>query len=191
MIAPHAKSIYRSLSKPYPWRKNRARPAKAPIVQLGSVGIARVAKNTPWTFIAGSLVCTQLIDRKVARPIVILIGAYFIGAAAVFSIGYAGTAFWTIMITIFLSGFFIIGVQLSLNAYITNYYPTAIRGTGIGWSQVAGRLGSLLGPLAGGVLVSQGTLPSRLFQISAVAPLLACVSLIVFANLSREPDARR
>src|ERR1700750_1118543 len=35
---------------------------------------------------AGSLVCTQLIDREVARPIVILIGAYFIGAAAVFSI---------------------------------------------------------------------------------------------------------
>jgi AAHS family 4-hydroxybenzoate transporter-like MFS transporter len=142
--------------------------------------------------IVGSLVCTQLIDRKVARPIVILIGAYFIGAAAVFSIGYAGTAFWTIMITIFLSGFFIIGVQLSLNAYITNYYPTAIRGTGIGWSQVVGRLGSLLGPLAGGMLVSQGTLPSRPFQISAVAPLLACISLITFASLSRpESESRR
>jgi hypothetical protein len=36
-------------------------------------------------------------------------------------------------------------VQPSLNAYITNYSTTAIRGTGVGWSQVVGRLGSLAG----------------------------------------------
>ena len=110
--------------------------------------------------------------------------AYLVGALAVFSIGFAAASFWPIMITIFLSGFFIIGVQLSLNAYITNYYPTAIRGTSVGRSQVIGRLGSLSGPLVGGVLVSQGILASNLFQISAIAPLLACLLLIVFAKLS-------
>jgi AAHS family 4-hydroxybenzoate transporter-like MFS transporter len=134
--------------------------------------------------IIGSILCTQAIDRKIGRPIVILVAAYFVGALAVFSIGYAGTAFWPIMGTIFLSGFFVIGVQLSLNAYITNYYPTSIRGTGVGWSQVVGRFGSLSGPLVGGVLVSQGMTPSQLFQISSIAPLLACASLLVFAKLS-------
>jgi AAHS family 4-hydroxybenzoate transporter-like MFS transporter len=132
----------------------------------------------------GSIFCTQLIDRQIGRPIVILIVAYFIGAGAVFSIGFAGTAFWPIMTTIFLSGFFVIGVQLSLNAYITNFYPTAIRGTGIGWSQVVGRTGSLIGPLVGGGMVTQGLGPSHVFQISSIAPLLACVSLLVFAKLS-------
>jgi AAHS family 4-hydroxybenzoate transporter-like MFS transporter len=134
--------------------------------------------------LVGGVVCTQLIDRKVGPPVAILIIAYFIGAIAVWSIGFAGTAFWPIMITIFLSGFFVIGVQLSLNAYITNYYPTAIRGTGVGWSQVVGRTGSLFGPLVGGILVSQGTLPNQLFQISSIAPLLACVCLLIFAGLS-------
>jgi AAHS family 4-hydroxybenzoate transporter-like MFS transporter len=134
--------------------------------------------------IVGSILCTQLIDRRVAPPITILIVAYFIGALAVVSIGFAGTSFWPIMITIFLSGFFVIGVQLSLNAYITNYYPTAIRGTGVGWSQVVGRTGSLLGPLVGGALVSQGMAPSQLFQLSSVAPLLACVFLLIFVRLS-------
>ena len=132
----------------------------------------------------GSIFCTQLIDRKIGRPILILIVAYFIGAGAVFSIGFAGTAFWPIMATIFLSGFFVIGVQLSLNAYITNFYPTAIRGTGIGWSQVVGRTGSLIGPLVGGAMVSQGLSPGNVFQISSIAPLLACVSLLMFAKLS-------
>jgi AAHS family 4-hydroxybenzoate transporter-like MFS transporter len=65
------------------------------------------------------------------------------------------------------SAFFIIGAQLSLNALITNYYPTAIQGTGVGWSQVVGRTGSLLGPLMGGALVSQGMSPSQLFQVSS------------------------
>lgn len=134
--------------------------------------------------IAGSIVCTQLIDRKIVRPMVVLIGGYLAGAAAVVSIGFAGTAFAPIMTTIFLAGFFIIGTQLSLNAHITNYYPTAIRGTGVGWSQVVGRLGSLLGPLVGGVLVSQGMAPSHLFQVSSIAPLLACVALLAFARLS-------
>jgi AAHS family 4-hydroxybenzoate transporter-like MFS transporter len=135
--------------------------------------------------IIGSLVCTQLIDRKVGPPITILIIVYFIGALAVLSIGFVGTSFWPIMTTIFLSGFFVIGVQLSLNAYITNYYPTAIRGTGVGWAQVIGRLGSLSGPLVGGVLVSQGMSPSQLFQISSIAPLLACVFLLMFVKFSR------
>jgi MFS transporter, AAHS family, 4-hydroxybenzoate transporter len=136
--------------------------------------------------IVGSLVCTQLIDRKVGPPITILIIVYFIGALAVLSIGFVGTSFWPIMTTIFLSGFFVIGVQLSLNAYITNYYPTAIRGTGVGWSQVVGRLGSLSGPLVGGALVAQGIAPNQLFQVSSVAPLLACVFLLLFARLSRQ-----
>jgi MFS transporter, AAHS family, 4-hydroxybenzoate transporter len=76
-------------------------------------------------------------------------------------------------------------VQLSLNAYITNYYPTAIRGTGVGWSQVVGRTGSLIGPMVGGVLVSRGISPGEPFEISSVAPLLAGISLLAFAQLSR------
>jgi MFS transporter, AAHS family, 4-hydroxybenzoate transporter len=134
----------------------------------------------------GSLFFSQLIDRKIGRPMAILIGAYLIGAGAVFSIGFAGNTVWPIMATIFLSGFFVIGVQLSLNAYITNFYPTGIRGTGIGWSQVVGRTGSLIGPLVGGVLVSHGIGPSQVFQLSGVAPLLACLSLLLFARLSSD-----
>lgn len=140
--------------------------------------------------IIGSVICTQLMDRKVAPPVTILIVVYFIGALAVLSIGFVGTSFWPIMTAIFFSGFFVIGVQLSLNAYITNFYPTAIRGTGVGWSQVVGQFGSLCGPLVGGVLVAQGMAPNRLFQVSSVAPLLACLLLIVFARFSRrKPSA--
>ena len=141
--------------------------------------------------IFGSVFCTQFIDRKILPPMFILIFAYFVGAAAVFAIGFAGTSFWPIIGTIFLGGFFIIGAQLSLNALITNYYPTAIRGTGVGWSQVVGRTGSLLGPLMGGALVSQGMSPSQLFQVSSIAPLLACACLLVFMKFSSSATMTR
>jgi MFS transporter, AAHS family, 4-hydroxybenzoate transporter len=133
--------------------------------------------------IFGSIACTQLIDRKVLPPLPILIGSYFVGAIAVFGMAYADMSFWPIMLMIFVSGFFIIGVQLSLNAFITGFYPTSIRGTGVGWSQVVGRSGSLIGPLVGGALVSQGVSAAGLFRVSAIAPLLACASLLLFARL--------
>jgi len=134
--------------------------------------------------IVGSILWTRLIDKKVYEPITILIFAYFLGALAVFAIGYVGTSFWPIMSAIFLSGFLVIGVLLSLNAFIANYYPTSIRGTGVGWSVVIGRSGSLAGTLIGGVLISQGMAPNQLFQVSSIAPLLACISLLIFRRLS-------
>jgi AAHS family 4-hydroxybenzoate transporter-like MFS transporter len=134
--------------------------------------------------IISSISFTQLIDRKIVRPINILISAYFVGALAVCSIGNVGMTFWPIMSAIFLSGSFVIGAQISLGAYISNYYPTAIRGTGVGWSVFVGRFGSLTGTLVGGLLVSLGLTPSQLFRVSSMVPLLACASLLVFVRLT-------
>ena len=141
--------------------------------------------------IPGSFLCTWMIDNKFAKPFPILIAAYFLGAISVGSIGVAGITFWPLMISIFISGFLIIGVQLSLTAVIANYYPTALRGTGVGWSLAVGRFGSLSGPLVGGVLVASGSSPSMLFSISALAPLCACLSLLTFVKLSPGGSAAR
>ncbi|MDH7794228.1 MULTISPECIES: MFS transporter [unclassified Beijerinckia] len=138
--------------------------------------------------IFGSIACSWLIDRNRKQGLIILIAVYFLGAIAVASIGLVGPTFGAIMATVFLSGFLVIGVQLSLQGVIAGYYPTAIRGTGIGWSQVVGRSGSLIGPLVGGSLVAAGFSPAQLFQISSAAPLLAALSLAIFLVFSRKAD---
>ena len=43
----------------------------------------------------------------------------------------------------------------------------------------------------GGALVSQGMSPSQLFQVSSIAPLLACASLLVFMKLSSSASMTR
>lgn len=138
----------------------------------------------------GSFICTRIVDRNSRHTYATLLLGYLLGAVAVASIGFAGTTFWPIMIAIFFSGFLVIGVQLSLFAAISNYYPTDIRGTGLGWTLMVGRTGSLIGPMVGSALVAQGMTTGQLFQTSSIAPLLACISLLVFVKLSpaREGD---
>lgn len=135
--------------------------------------------------ILGSIICGFVVDRSGRHAVRILLATYVLAGLAVISIGAAPAEFGPIMATIFLSGFLIIGVQLPLQAVIAAYYPTAIRGTGIGWSQVVGRTGSLFGPLLGGALVGLGLTPSQLFQVSSAAPFLAALSLAIFIIFSR------
>ena len=55
-----------------------------------------------------------------------------------------------------LAGATIIGAQLILYASAPLYYERAIRGTGVGAAVGIGRLGSIFGPLYGGVLLALG-----------------------------------
>jgi AAHS family 4-hydroxybenzoate transporter-like MFS transporter len=78
----------------------------------------------------------------------------------------------------------VIGAQLAVTAYITGYYPTTIRGTGVGWAQGVGRFGSLIGPLAGGIVLSMTAQPSQMFLYCAIPPLAAALALLALARLT-------
>lgn len=56
---------------------------------------------------------------------------------------------------IFLCGFFIFGAQISLNSLAAYIYPTHARSTGVGWALGIGRIGSILGPVVGGLLLQR------------------------------------
>ncbi len=107
-----------------------------------------------------------------------IIVGYAIAALAVASIGLFGSSRLSMMTSTACVGFFLIGAQLSLTAYIANYYPTAVRATGIGVTQAIGRCGSLVGPLLGGFLLSFGVLAQHLFQWGAIPALLAMSPLM-------------
>ncbi|MFM0277745.1 MFS transporter [Paraburkholderia sediminicola] len=129
--------------------------------------------------IVGSLLISRIMARHPLRK---LAASYVLGAFAVAATGLAGRSFYPIMTCIFLSGFFVIGAQLAVTAYIADYYPTAIRGTGVGYSQGVGRFGSLVGPLAGGVVLSITAQPSQMFLFCAIPALAAALALLFLAH---------
>jgi nitrate/nitrite transporter NarK len=57
-------------------------------------------------------------------------------------------------------------------------YPTAIRGTGMGWAVGIGRLGAILAPLAAGALLERGWVPSQLYWLFSVPFVVAAVAML-------------
>ena len=69
--------------------------------------------------------------------------------------GFFTGPFMTLILFCFI-GFGIQGGFIGLYAVAARIYPTEIRGTGIGWAIGFGRLGAILGPFIGGLLISSG-----------------------------------
>lgn len=125
---------------------------------------------------AGGLVLGRLIDRR--NPYWVLGTAYAGAAACIVAIACADSAV-TLLLFALLAGFGVSGAQIGLNAVTAASYPTTIRATGIGWALGVGRVGSILGPAAGGVLLGWGWTTQGLL-LASVAPALVA-SGAVFA----------
>jgi AAHS family 4-hydroxybenzoate transporter-like MFS transporter len=131
--------------------------------------------------ILGSCLFSRHVDAA-SRPLRLMIGTYCASALAVAAIGVVGARFWPVMMCIFAAGFLLIGIQMTLSAFIASSYPTALRATAVGCVQAVGRFGSLLGPLAAGGLLSLGMFPAQLFASSSIAALLAAAALVPLAH---------
>ncbi|MEH2549227.1 AAHS family 4-hydroxybenzoate transporter-like MFS transporter [Bradyrhizobium sp. AZCC 2262] len=125
--------------------------------------------------IVGSLIVSWIVQR--VNPLPIICGGYFIGACAVVAIGLVPAQATPLMICIFLGGFFIVGVHLSIVGYIAAFYPTQIRATGIGFTQSISRIGSFIGPMLGGLLISFNLSHDHLFQWIALPSVIAAITV--------------
>ncbi len=80
------------------------------------------------------------------------------------------------------TGFFLVGAQAGLNGLAAICYPTAIRATGVGWTLGVGRIGSISGPLLGGLLLAHNKPTPAIFTIIAI-PLGICALAMLLLRL--------
>ncbi|MGD8189444.1 MFS transporter [Brevibacillus ginsengisoli] len=73
------------------------------------------------------------------------------------------------------------GTQIIANSYVSQFYPTEIRSTGIGWALGIGRIGGILGPAIGGFLLSK-SLPIQYNFLSFAVPCIICALAIMFVQ---------
>lgn len=86
-------------------------------------------------------------DKKV------LLGLFIMGGIVITLLGFkAHMAFMYLLVA--LAGASTGGAQMLLNAYISQFYPAIIRSTGVGWSLGIGRIGAIVGPTLGGILLA-------------------------------------
>jgi AAHS family 4-hydroxybenzoate transporter-like MFS transporter len=114
----------------------------------------------------------------------VMVPVYVGAGLAIASIGYAGTALDLIMVASFLSGAFVIGGQNSANVLAAVFYPTYIRSTGVGWALGIGRIGSIVGPVLGGMMLAANWDRQSLF-IAAAIPAFVAAACALLLGLTR------
>jgi AAHS family 4-hydroxybenzoate transporter-like MFS transporter len=129
--------------------------------------------------VVGTFALGSIIDRFSFRALALV---YFIAVFAIGAIGQLGHSVVFVTMAIFAAGFCTVGGQIAANALAAGFYPTSIRATGVGWALGIGRVGSIIGPLVGGVLLTMKWSAGAVFITAAGAAL--CAALAAF-SLSR------
>lgn len=149
---------------------------------LQESGLTRNAANlaTSMFLFAGTLgamLLAWLADRL--RSKVRLLAAILAGAALfTLLLGLNHDQPRWLLAFVFAAGFCIIGGQLTLNAFASNFYPAQVRATGTGWALGVGRFGSILGPLFGSLLLGMHISVENIFMLAAFPAGLAALLIL-------------
>jgi AAHS family 4-hydroxybenzoate transporter-like MFS transporter len=132
--------------------------------------------------VIGTLALSLVVDRFSFRALAL---AYAFASIAIAAIGYGGHSLAFAAIAIFCAGFCVVGAQTAANALAAGYYETSLRATGVGWALGVGRIGSIVGPLIGGILLAYHWPTRSLFFVAsgpAICGALAALALDRFGS---------
>ena len=131
--------------------------------------------------VVGTFALGSIIDRFSFRALALV---YFIAVFAVGAIGQLGHSTVLVTMAIFASGFCVVGGQIAANALAAAFYPTSVRSSGVGWALGIGRVGSIVGPLVGGALMTMKWSTADVFMAAAGAALCAALATFCLSRLA-------
>src|SRR5579863_1660721 len=137
--------------------------------------------------VVASLALGSFVDRFGAYRVLTFI--YFMGAVCVALLGYSH-AVAAIMVCTFFAGAGVIGGQTGANALAASFYPTYIRSTGVGWALGIGRIGSIVGPVFGGIMLSLHLPLTTVFLVGAVPSLIGSAAILLMGRAQASLHAR-
>lgn len=153
-------------------------------VPLGAA--LRLGGLVSWGGIASTILLGPVVDRLGPPRVVTVL--YVLSAIFVFGIGLAGASVPLLAIVITGAGMSVIGAQSFINVLSAVIYPTAVRSTGVGWALGVGRIGAIVGPVVGGLLLAAQISPRHLFFMIAVPALIAGVSIFILGRRLRHVE---
>ncbi len=104
-----------------------------------------------------------------------IITSYFVVTAVLMGIFGWFSGSDVILLLFGLIGFGIQGGFIGLYAVAARLYPTEIRTTGVGWAIGLGRVGAIVGPIVGGLMIGAGLSMTTNFIIFAIPTLISGV----------------
>ena len=104
----------------------------------------------------------------------------------------SGSAF---LVLSFFSTMFIVGTHFGLHSIAGIFYPSAYRANGAGWATSVAKVGSMIGPLIGGVVMSSVLPVKDTYIFLATCPLIVGITIFIVGRIqnriSRDHDTQR
>ena len=125
-----------------------------------------------------------LADRFDFKPV--LISMLIVGVLSLVGLGF-NSPMPVIYLLVSLAGASSIGTSILLYSYVAQYYPVAVRSTGIGWASAVGRTGAIVGPIVIGMLLGM-ELPHKWNFIAVALP--GIIGMIAISMI-RKPQPGR
>jgi AAHS family 4-hydroxybenzoate transporter-like MFS transporter len=155
---------------------------------LVQVGLTQGAAITATTVgLAGGIVAAFIIGPLMDRfgPYAVVSGLFAFAALSVILMAYTLTTPAPGILTLMslLIGFCLSGGQKANNALSVYFYPTALRGPGLGWGLGIGRIGGVIGISIAGSLLSEGWSPSGLFYAAALPCLIGALAIAAMGHI--------
>jgi AAHS family 4-hydroxybenzoate transporter-like MFS transporter len=107
-----------------------------------------------------------------------LTATFAVATVSIALIGQPGISLILLGIIVFVAGWAVIGGQPGVNALSATFYPTYLRSTGLGWGLGIGRIGAIVGPYIGGMLIGLQWGPQELFYATAVPAFISTLTMV-------------
>ncbi len=118
----------------------------------------------------------------------VLVGMYALAAVSITLLGYRVPT-EVLFLLVGLAGASTIGTQIVTYAYVGQFYPMAVRATGIGWASGVGRSGAILAPIVIGSLVGLALPLQQNFMAIAIPAVIAAIA-VALINHGRATGAQ-
>jgi AAHS family 4-hydroxybenzoate transporter-like MFS transporter len=80
-------------------------------------------------------------------------------------------------------GFFLVGGQFGVISICGVFYPSAYRANGAGWASSVAKVGSVLGPLVGGWILSTSLPIRNIFAVVAICPAVFAICIFTVGRI--------
>ncbi|HCB0435374.1 TPA: aromatic acid/H+ symport family MFS transporter [Klebsiella variicola subsp. variicola] len=123
----------------------------------------------------GTILWAAAVDKvgfKILMPVI-----YIAGSISLFCMGIKANLI-VLYLFVGLIGMFAFAAHSLMNSFASQYYPGEIRTTGVGLANATGRVGGMLGPIVGGLLLTANVSITAWFLAFAIPGIIAAVSMI-------------
>ena len=136
--------------------------------------------------VIGTISGGVLADHFDFKPV--LISMLVVGVLSLVGLGFNSPQ-PVIYLLVSLAGASSIGSSILLYSYVAQYYPVAVRSTGIGWASAVGRTGAIVGPIVIGMLLGM-ELPHKWNFIAVAIPGIIGAMAIFFIRPAKTAEIK-